>query len=414
MSKAILIENEIRGFVMGIAKEKQNEAFARGFDTIQGKYVCDKCIGDKFLRKELRSKVDSPQCSYCGRLSKGKNIATSVDMLMPSILEAINFEWSSAEHVPWVDGGFIGRVYNSWDMVHDFINHEAEIDNKELLNDIQRSLADQLWSDPSDLRIEDALHFSWQTFAKLVTHKYRYTFFEVDEKVFIDPYDDEFGSISPRDILRVLGSIVNSNKLVINLAEGTEIYRSRWFRNDENISEYKAKDMGSPPIGKADQACRMSPPGISLFYGALDSDTALKETSCSNSDCYSKIAKFKTLMGFKILDLVNVPHMPSIFDKKKRFLRPQIRFLAEFSQMIGQPITDGKQHIEYVPTQALTEYFRCVFKYKKERLDGVFYASAKNSGKVCCALFVENLECVDTVGGNKNSKLILETVTHGS
>ena len=61
---------------------------------------------------------------------------------------------------------------------------------------------------------------------------------------------------------------------------------------------------------------------------------------------------------------------------------------------------DNMEHLEYVPTQVITEWFRHVFRTSEgEQIDGIVYPSARKSGGVCCALFVSNTECCDVSPG---------------
>ncbi|WP_315264419.1 RES family NAD+ phosphorylase, partial [Tannerella forsythia] len=51
---------------------------------------------------------------------------------------------------------------------------------------------------------------------------------------------------------------------------------------------------------------------------------------------------------------------------------------------------DNKIHIEYVPTQIMTEYFRYVFTEISDiKIDGILYPSSQNGGN-CYVLFFDN------------------------
>ena len=60
------------------------------------------------------------------------------------------------------------------------------------------------------------------------------------------------------------------------------------------------------------------------------------------------------------------------------------QFLAAFSDEISKPVAhDGSEHVEYVPTQVVSEYFSQVFTYSVgKKVDGLVYPSAVvNGGK---------------------------------
>jgi hypothetical protein len=64
---------------------------------------------------------------------------------------------------------------------------------------------------------------------------------------------------------------------------------------------------------------------------------------------------------------------------------------------------DGREHIDYVPTQVVTEYFRHVFKDGDgQPVKGILYPSARQDGGVCCVLFFEADQC-----GGKPDSIIL-------
>jgi len=68
-----------------------------------------------------------------------------------------------------------------------------------------------------------------------------------------------------------------------------------------------------------------------------------------------------------------------------------------FEQDATRRVTkDGMEHIEYVPTQIVAEYFRHVFKQPDDtRLDGILYRSSVSHDGVCVALFCTNEDCTD-------------------
>ena len=68
--------------------------------------------------------------------------------------------------------------------------------------------------------------------------------------------------------------------------------------------------------------------------------------------------------------------------------RRAIEFLAHISEEISKPITrDGHQHIEYVPTQVVTEFIRAQELLGRAAIDGIKYESARNTGHSSYVLF---------------------------
>ena len=134
--------------------------------------------------------------------------------------------------------------------------------------------------------------------------------------------------------------------------------------------------MGPPPSHLA-RAGRMNPAGISYFYLALEKETALAEV-VSGSPCSAAIARFDISRDLRVLDLTNIPTLPSIFDYSRRKEREGLIFLHKFVNEITKPVRkDGHEHIEYVPSQVVSEYFALVFQINEgQHLDGILYPSA--------------------------------------
>lgn len=133
-----------------------------------------------------------------------------------------------------------------------------------------------------------------------------------------------------------------------------------------------------------------------MFYGAFDRNTAILETfdSCQK-DAYTRVittAAFHVQRALTVLDLTNLPKPPSFFGS--RDLHYGVRFLHEFEKDLVKPIErDDREHIEYVPSQIVAEYFRYRFRPEnQDRLDGIVYRSSKTD-KPACALFLDRSDC---------------------
>lgn len=191
---------------------------------------------------------------------------------------------------------------------------------------------------------------------------------------------------NPVNILETIDNHVQMLKLIRRLPIGTKLFRGRMHQEKNKLKQ--VADFGPPPIELA-KSNRMSAEGISLFYAALEQETALKEIYDEME--YATVAKFKTNRNLTILDLTKLQSMayPSIFDEENRQKRNSLLFLKEFAKDICKKI-NGVPSIEYVPTQIVTEYFRYVFKSKYGNIDGILYNSSQNNGGHCIVLFMSN------------------------
>ncbi len=90
------------------------------------------------------------------------------------------------------------------------------------------------------------------------------------------------------------------------------------------------------------------------------------------------LASFTTRADVRALDLTQLPATPSVFEEDEFDTREAILFLESFIDAITEPVTkDGREHIDYVPSQVVSEFFAQVFRTEsKEQLDAVIYPSA--------------------------------------
>ena len=152
----------------------------------------------------------------------------------------------------------------------------------------------------------------------------------------------------------------------------------------------------------------MSPAGISIFYGATDRVTAIAEAGAHASHRYVVTGEFTPTREIRLIDLTNLPGLPSIFDAASHRELFVLRFLDKFIHDITLPVElDGREHIDYVPTQVFTEYFRYAFP---GRVDGLMFPSAQGPGNNVAVFFGPGL-CADKGEETEHTRLSLDTRT---
>jgi hypothetical protein len=165
-------------------------------------------------------------------------------------------------------------------------------------------------------------------------------------------------------------------------------------------------------VEHANQSNRMSPSGIPMFYGSFDPATALLETveHPRHDGQVASIGTFQPVRDLLLLDLAELPGVPSVFELGSHGRIHALRFLHAFADDVSGPIArDGREHIDYVPTQIVTEYFRRVFRTDDgDALDGIIYRSSRN-GERALVLFCENRQCVDD-GGTARDDTVMRLV----
>ncbi len=147
-----------------------------------------------------------------------------------------------------------------------------------------------------------------------------------------------------------------------------------------------------------------------MFYGSDDMDTAIQETIDPTADSGKMFTggSFVSTVPLIVLDLCSLPSMSSFFNDWDESQRNGLYFLQAFQKDLAKPIKkDGRQHIEYIPTQVFTEYVRFEVKSANgESYDGIRYPSSK-TGKPCVALFLDQDDCLPDIL-NREQMLALE------
>jgi len=92
--------------------------------------------------------------------------------------------------------------------------------------------------------------------------------------------EDDYGEpfrVRPEEMLDELGKVIHECGLIRSLAAGTKVFRARGHKTGTTYT--LPKDLGPPPVELAKTAGRMNAPGIVVFYGAYEKDTAIAEAT---------------------------------------------------------------------------------------------------------------------------------------
>jgi hypothetical protein len=348
-------------------------------------YVCAKCFNDEGLRQFVKNHAESEDCDFCGATAD-EPIAAPLDEVIEHIGHCIGAHYDDpANRLPYesAEGGYQGATYST-DDVFEALELDFPNDKDDRLHDaISRGLENDLWSDaePFSLSAEERLRFSWDHFCRVIKHRLRYFFADHRRE------DDEI--YSPGEILEIIFDYARDEGAFVTLKGGSRIYRARHQPNGKNYAT--AATLGPPPVEHAIQTNRMSPPGIVMTYAADDPDTALAETA--NEPGIFAVGEFVTERGALILDLTRLPPIPSAFAElsdTEYNPRPRLRFLHGISREISRPIArDDRVHIEYVPTQVVTEYVRTAVKIDGQPIEGIRYQSSRRKAQTALVLFAD-------------------------
>lgn len=374
---------------MGLAKSRWLEEQEQGWSSFDDKFACPECFEDTNIREFIREIASQHECSYCGKSSTDEAIAADMNEVMELIMSGIRLEWGDPndEGMRWEtqEGGWVDEVLDSDDLL---LTIGFSTRNDKLYWEIYTSIQDRVWCQRNlyGLLPQQELISSWKYFCKVVTHKTRFVFYKVTPDSTRLHGGQE--SVTPHLILDTLGKLVKEMHLITTFAPGTEFFRARVHTENEECSTIGK--LGPPPVSRARFSNRMSPAGIPMFYGSIDKLTAVKEVSYDvRLPAVATVGTFVTLKEIKVLDLTEVPPEPGIFDRAKHGIRPAHIFLNAFVDDLTKPVKkDGREHVEYVPSQVVTEYFRHIFRDDDEvPIHGILYPSAVNDGGKSCVLF---------------------------
>ena len=353
-------------------------------------FVCGECIDDLGIINFISFVGTEGKCSFC---DEEPSKVAPLDDVTEHMETCLKEEYDDALNWLYYDretGDFIGRTWDTWDLITDDIglNLPNDYDGK-LLREIIDRLPEIVWCEakPYDLPSHEKVRYNWARFCEIVMHRRRFFF----EDYAAQPSD---GTSSPGEILRKIFEYADMYDLFEVLPVGTQLFRARRLEPGTRLTT--AQDLGPPPKAFANQANRMSPPGIPMFYGCDCPETSLRETS-------SKVGRFtvgcfRTLRAATILDLTGIPTVPSLFeavpDRLEFRPREVLGFLNHLADEMSKPIQrDDRAHVNYVPTQVVTEFVRSRVERRDSRIYGIKFLSAVHPGYVSYVIFCtqENL-----------------------
>jgi hypothetical protein len=368
---------------MGVVKTEWMEAQERGWADIDDKHVCEECVDDEFLQQQIRLAVAVDTCDYCHRTERNA-IAAPVCVVLDRVGETVNYYFSepAMSGCPY-DGGWLIEPTNT---VEALLSLDLRC-HDDLFADIEDAFTNDDWIPAADghwssLHPSEVFKYSWDRFCQWVQHETRFYFSQIS----YSPDDYEPQQIDGRNVLPEIGKLVASLGLISTLPKDSVFYRARNRTYGDNWAP-GAESMGAPPSQQA-TAGRMNPAGISYLYLAFDELTAVGEVIGDISSEVA-VAEFEAVRNVRVLDLTRLPDKPSIFDAERREQREGLIFLDHFVNAISMPVTkDGYEHVSYVSSQVVSEFFALVFKNAdSSMLEGIEYRSSVCAGGKNLVLF---------------------------
>ena len=384
---------------MGVMKQRLIIEQDQGWRFVDNASACEECMEESVIRQWILQNASEHACSYCRRSSREAPLAVPVNDLFSFINEGLRTEYGDAlDSYPYdsEDKTLVGQWSDSVELAYDL----ELFSNDDLRADFVDAFGDRMFcpSDPYGTSESEAFISGWQSFVDHVKHRTRY-YFLADPKAqpAAKPWSQD--EISVSEIPAYLGEAVRALGLVCEVGTDAVFFRARLSHRGETYQS--AAELGTIHDSCATMSNRMSPAGIAMFYGADDEITAIAEAYDESKDTQqtgkASVGAFRPSRSLRVLDLSGQISLPSLFDPVARHLREKVRLLEDFARAIAQPIPkDRFEHIDYAPTQIVTEYFRHVFpKAEALPIDGIMYLSSRNPDHVCYVLFVDHKHCID-------------------
>ncbi len=373
---------------MGYWENKLLEDADRGYADMDGERVCAGCVTDAFLASILADAHGSEPCSYCD-----SEASADISLLLDAVRDAIRADYADPADVLIYDGregGYQGEVWEGDEVVRDLLDGWTE--DERLLDDVAGAFGDSSWTkrDYYGLGPLEVLRYGWSGFSDQVKYRTRYLFLQ---EIGADAGDPD--AIPPGQMLDALGKLFLEHNLFTALAARTEFVRARVVPAGERPAT--AAELGTAPPDRATSPNRMSPAGIPMFYAGFDDATAVLETYQPERGgaCQIALARFQNKRPLEVLDLTSLPEVPSQFDQARHLLRDPIAFLHSFEEDLTRPVErDGRAHVEYVPTQIVTEFVRHRLKTPGgSMIDGIRYRSSRAKASAAVVLFADSRHC---------------------
>jgi len=298
---------------------------------------CPNCFNDKFLEKHiLQYSTTNGMCDYCNSINT-------------SIIEVIQLQDYFEQIIDIYDIDDLGM------MLSEILESDWKMFNidKYAANDlISKALNDSnLLTYKYVNKLEKISNDVWDNFKQELKHNNRYF-----------PNDSEFNKDGLKDTIEYFEIYDYPEK----------VFRGRINEHNELIpKEY----MGKPPSEIASQG-RANPIGISYLYVASDIETAIAEIRPDKGDSVT-IAEIALPKNLRFLDIRSPKNTISPFDFSDNVLEGLYRdidLLERFGEELSKPVLPRKAHLEYLPTQYLTELV------KNYGFDGVLYKSSVGNG----------------------------------
>jgi hypothetical protein len=353
--------------------------------------VCEKCIGDQFLRESTALEFAAGICSYCHGAAKCVAIV-HLSELVEQVFDE-NFIRTPDDPDDWDYAQLKDAESDYWweragELVVDIVEEVASVSTA-IATDIQQLLESRHY-DLELVKMGDELEFSsearyeeisggpgdwkirWDQFRDSLRFESR--FFNQTARRFLGEMFDGLDTLP----------LLDGKSPIIVAGPGTglpALIRARCFQSpDELLKALARPDVHiGPPHGELARSGRMNARGISVFYGATEDLTAVAEVRPPVGSSVV-VARFEIVRPIRLLDLEALCAIwtsGSYFDPSFRPRREREHFLKGLSARLAQAVMPGDEDLEYLATQAVCDYLA---SNSTLGIDGIAYPSVQRGG----------------------------------
>ena len=349
-------------------------------DEIAARRICFVCVRESFLQAEIERLGSQARCFYCedeGQTISIENLADWVNTVFDK-----HFQVTSNDPLNY---GADYQWYRSGKPSVDAIADAARI-GSDAAEDVRSVLADRHYDHETaklgeECPFEESVHYEkkgvdaaeyleqWAEFERRLRQEARF-FNRGGVEILTKTFDG------------ILEYKTHDGKpAVVDAGPGqplSALYRARVFQSDDRLKEaLKRPDLEiGPPPWRFAPAGRMNAQGVSVFYGAIDVETALTEVRPPVGSRVA-VAEFEIIRSIKLLDvrvLQEIFIMGSIFDSAYLPKLERAAFLKRLSEKISRPVMPDDEPFDYLVTQAIADYLAT-----EQNIDGVIYPSPQTN-----------------------------------
>jgi len=394
--------------------------FCEDVDQLKTKRMCFACIGEQYLRGEIRGMGKRAKCSYCGKTRRSYSVgelAERIETAFEQHYVRTSDQPNDYQSMLLHDRESSYEWYRGGEPVTDAIMNAADIP-QQAAEDIQKVLEDkhddlELTQMGEETEFADDSHYEekgasdevwreeWRNFENSLKTEAR--FFSRTAANHLTSIFDGIDELRTHD----------ERPLVVDAGPGTNfhtLYRARVFQSDDKLEAALCRpdtQLGSPPPLLA-AAGRMNARGISVFYGANDQKTAIAEVRPPVGSQVA-VAQFEIVRKLRLLDLTAVSDVRvtgSIFDLGLAGRMERAVFLRSLSSRITRPVMPDDELFEYLVTQAVADFLATESSVP---IDGIVFPSVQAAGDVLNVVLLHKAARVEVLDVPKGTEISART-----